>query len=704
MVGILAAAWWCPTLAWAAPTEKELALVEMAVKSIRAWHFTPTETDDKLSEKSYKSFLDSLDPNKRFFTQEDLNELKAHADKIDDQLLNERVDFFEDAITLYQKRVAFINANYETLLSRPFTFTQSDTIETKSDKKSVTKDEAALLKQWQKELKYYTLNNAIDLIETEIGTKNAMNSNEAFERLTPQIEEEAREKTRSSIARQLKRLSEKNREDFFYNYINSIVQTQDPHTNYFPPDDKENFDIGMTGRLEGIGAMLSEENGTIKVSKIVPGSASYRQKELEAEDVILKVTQKDTGETIEVTEMPVHKAVTYIRGPQGSTVILTVRKPDGRIKDIPIVRDVVVIEESYAKATLITPKDSKQVFGYIYLPSFYRDFSNNKARNAADDVGNLLDALTAENVQGIILDLRNNGGGSLRDAVDITGHFIRMGPVVQVKNRNEYREVLNDLNPTIRYEGPIVVLINTFSASASEILAAALQDYKRAIIVGTESSFGKGTVQTFIDFDKHLQASFTRLKPMGSIKMTVQQFYRINGSSTQFKGVHSDIVIPTVTDYIEVGESTLDYAIPWDQVSSKSYNAWSKQADINFLKKRSKKRITKHHGFQTVKEYTTALGELNKQPYPIGFKESWERKEHIKKLNKSLENLGTIALKNATISPIFSVKTKTTNIDKDLQKEWIENIHKDIAIEEALAVLSDMIGAPYDTWAAAPTQ
>lgn len=692
-----------PQLAWAVPTEKELALMEMAVKSIRAWHFTPTDINDELSEKSHKQFINSLDPNKRFFTKSDLKELKEHVFKIDDQMLNERSDFFEDAIALYQKRIAFIKSNYESLLSRPFTFDKNHLIQTNSDKKSPAKDERALLIQWQKELKFYTLNNAISLVEDKVGTDNSISAKEALALLSPEIEQGAREKTRNSITRQLKRLSEKTREDYFFAYINAIVQTQDPHTNYFPPADKENFDIGMTGRLEGIGAMLSEDDGQIKVSKIVPGSASYRQKELEAEDVILKVTQKNTGDTIEVTEMPVHDAVKYIRGPKGSTVILTVKKPDGMIKDIPIVRDVVVIEESYAKAALITPKESKQTFGYIYLPSFYRDFSNKNARNAGDDVGNLLDALSAEKVKGIILDLRNNGGGSLLDAVDITGHFIRMGPVVQVKNRNEHREVRYDLNPSIKYEGPLVVLINKFSASASEILAAALQDYHRAIIVGTETSFGKGTVQTFIDFDEHLQPSYFRLKPMGSIKMTVQQFYRINGSSTQFKGVHSDIVIPTTTDYIEVGESTLDNAIPWDQVSSKSFNAWSRQKDINQLKKRSKKRMAKHHGFQTVSNYTNQLKVLNEQESPLGFIESWERKKTIKDLNKSLENLGTIALKNAEISPIFSGKTIAKNIDQDRRKEWIKNIHKDIAIEEALAILSDIIGAPYDTWAAATT-
>ena len=457
----------------------------------------------------------------------------------------------------------------------------------------------------------------------------------------------------------------------------------------------------MTGRLEGIGAMLSEENGEIKVTKIVPGSASHRQKELTAEDIILKVTEKKTGHTVEVTEMPVHDAVKFIRGPKGSTVILTVRKPDGRVKQIPIIRDVVIIEESYAKGAIITPQNSKLKFGYIYLPSFYRDFTNKKARNAGNDIGNLLDALNAENIEGLILDLRNNGGGSLKDAVDITGHFIRMGPVVQVKNRNEYREALYDLNPSVKFKKPLVVLINTFSASASEILAAALQDYGRAVIIGTQNSFGKGTVQTFVDFDKHLQSEYARLKPLGSMKMTVQQFYRVDGSSTQFKGVTPHIIIPSSIDYMKIGESTLDHAIAWDQVDGKSFQSWSQKLPISKLQKRSRKRVQKHSGFKAIKDYTATIQQLNEKEYSLNFKQQLAHKAAIKSLNKSIENLGAITLKNADINTIYTNRTNTTNIDQERQKEWLESLHKDLELEEAFAVLSDMTGAPYDTWAAA---
>jgi carboxyl-terminal processing protease len=703
---------WCSTLLFnaliilglstqtisAAPTDTELNLMALTINSITGRHYAPTPLDDTLSQRIFKQFIEFIDPNKQFLIAADINALSTHKNTIDNQILSEKTEFFEDTLQRIKNRTTFINSHYEQLLSQPFDYTIKTTIETDPDKKTVPANEQELLDRWKETLKYYTLNNAINLIEEKVGSNNALSAEEAQAYLTPEIERKARNKTKSSIARQIKHRQEKTRMDYFYNYINAVAQSEDPHTSYFPPEDKENFDIGMTGRLEGIGALLSEEDGNIKVSRIIPGSAAWRQKELQAEDIILKVTQKNTSKTVDLNEMSVQKAVKYIRGKKGSTVILTTKKPDGQIIDIAIVRDVVVIEDSYAKAAIIQPQNSERKFGYIYLPSFYRDFSNSNARNSSDDIRNYLHALSGENIQGVIIDLRNNGGGSLQDAVEISGHFIKTGPIVQVQDHQERRNAIDDRNPEIAYDGPVVVLINTFSASASEILAAALQDYRRAVIMGTETSYGKGTVQTFINFDDNLPNGFKPSKSMGSIKITVQQFYRINGSSTQFKGVHSDIIIPSTSDYLDIGESKMPNALKWDQINSLQFSAWNTQPNYSYLKKRSLERIKTHPGFKAISAYTTQLKTLNKLSQPMDFIESWERKQTVKKMSKSLEHLGSVALHNATVTPIYTQDTKLKEVDLERSKEWVDTIHKDIGIEEALAVISDMIGAPYAKW------
>ncbi len=390
-------------------------------------------------------------------------------------------------------------------------------------------------------------------------------------------------------------------QDHYDRYLNAISRAFDPHTSYLPPEGKEDFDIQMSGSLEGIGATLREEDGYIKVVKIIPGSAAFKQGQLGADDVILKVAE-GAGDPVDITDTRIRDAVALIRGNKGTEVRLTVKKPDGRRLVIPIVRDVVEIEETFAKGTTIEDKESGQTFGYVKLPSFYRDYSGKTKRNVTDDLRNELKNLKKKKISGLILDLRNNGGGSLADAVSVTGLFIDTGPVVQVRNGNGKIRVMSDDDRGLEYDGPMIVLVNRFSASASEILAGALQDYGRALIVGDEHTHGKGTVQALLDLDRYINLrGMEKYMPLGAVKVTIQKFYRISGESTQEKGVMPDVVLPSRLDGLESGEKYLDYALAWDHIDSADYQRWvAAPKGLDKLQQLSLQRVTKDEDFQEI--------------------------------------------------------------------------------------------------------
>ena len=425
--------------------------------------------------------------------------------------------------------------------------------------------------------------------------------------------------------RRFKRLMEKENKDYFTDYLDSMTRAFGPHTSYLPPEDKEDFDINMSGKLEGIGAILREDDGYIKVVRIIPGSASWRQGELKAEDIILKVSQYQE-EAVSIIETPVREAVKLIRGPKGSTVNLTVKKPDGMIQTIPIKRDIVVIKSAYAKSGLF--KVNNQNFGYISLPSFYRDFENNKSRNAAGDIKNALNEFNKQNSDGLILDLRNNGGGSLKDAVDISGFFIPSGPVVQVSDSYNKKDTYRDRDNTTVYNKPLVILVNSFSASASEIVSAALQDYKRAIIIGNTHTFGKGTVQKVVNLDNII---FRKNDPLGFIKITIQEYFRINGTSTQFRGVVPDIVYPSSTDYMEVGEKELKFAFKGTSTTPAEYKKWTEPSNKSSVIKNSYARLKTNPAIATINEYNTFMeNQRDNSNKSIRINDIWNNMQEIK--------------------------------------------------------------------------
>ncbi|MCL1979612.1 MAG: carboxy terminal-processing peptidase, partial [Proteobacteria bacterium] len=434
------------------------------------------------------------------------------------------------------------------------------------------------------------------------------------------------------------------RQDHYDRYFDAVARAFDPHTDYMPPTSKEDFDIQMSGSLEGIGALLREDEGLIKVVRIIPGSAAEKQGKLQAEDTILAVAEK-SGEPVDISEMRIREAVSLIRGPKGTEVRLTVQKPDGTKRVIPIVRDVVRIEETYVKSTVI--KNGKGAIGYLRIPSFYRDFmaqsNGEESRNVSDDTLAELVKLKRQKIGGLIVDLRNNGGGALADAVQISGLFLPGGPIVQVKDSQGTIRVLEDDDRDVAYDGPLIILVNQFSASASEIVAAALQDYGRAFIIGSEHTHGKGTVQAMMDMNKNLPLLHLKnYDDLGALKLTIQKFYRVNGGSTQYKGVEPDLVVPSIFDYLETGEKYMDYSLPWDQVDRVDYVRWrGNRSHRDQMWLAGKQWVEDSAAFKKIKDETLKTKTRAKQTLvTVAFDSMWKEREEAKVTRKEAKAAG----------------------------------------------------------------
>jgi carboxyl-terminal processing protease len=499
------------------------------------------------------------------------------------------------------------------------------------------------------------------------------------------IEEEARKKTLKNNEELFERIKKISYADKISMYLNTVANIYDPHTEFFPVKEKKNFDIRMSGQLEGIGAQLQEKEGYVKVMRIVPGSPSWRQGELKAGDLIIKVAQGN-NEPVDVVGMDIDDVVQLIRGKKGTEVRLTVKKPEGNIIIVSLIRDVVLLEETYAKSAII---NTKKKIGYIKLPTFYADFENNSGRSCSGDVKKELEKLKAENVEGVILDLRDNGGGSLQDVVTMTGLFIKEGPIVQVKQKSGSPRVLKDYDGDVVYDGPLVIMINENSASASEILAAAIQDYKRGVVVGSSSSFGKGTVQQFLNLDDYLLPQFDSLKPLGSVKLTIQKFYRVNGGSTQLKGVVPDIEMPDVYKYYEYGEKELEYPMPWDEIESLKVDAW-KDFGMAQVKKSSTERMQKSERFKLIESKAKKLKSQRDQSMVTLNLEKY--KQYRKTLEQEMKQYDSIddEVKEMNVTLLKVDLQNTDTLAKASGKELLTRMKKDIYLLESANIIGDI--------------
>ncbi|MBN1140784.1 MAG: carboxy terminal-processing peptidase [Deltaproteobacteria bacterium] len=571
-------------------------------------HFSRKTFDDSLSQAAFSLFLEQIDYQKRFLTQSDVLELKAFENLIDDEMVLGQVDLPVVSHRLMKKRVEKAEQMVDRLLRAGLDFNLQEQLETDPKKRSFCATASELAERWRKLLKYQTIINYLEISEQqrEEGGRGGQGKGHSEEALW----QKAQEKTRKSFQHLFSRLRRQDIRTYYSLYLNAVARAFDPHTNYLDPNTEEDFDISMKGSLEGIGASLREDDGFIKVVEIIPGSAAARQGQLAKEDTILKVAQ-GAGEPVDVSEMRLRDAVRLIRGKKGTEVRLTAQKPNGDILVVPIVRDVVNIEATFVKmASLVDPKGERPRFGYIHIPAFYRDLNANgkgeRGRNATDDFRAALETLQKDGVRGLIIDLRNDGGGALQDAVNIAGLFIDKGPIVQVKDSQGQMKTLSDPEEGVVFGAPVVVLVNKFSASASEILAAALQDYGRAVILGGEHTHGKGTVQALIDLDQgYFSRKMEKYGPLGALKVTIQKFYRVNGDSTQSRGVIPDIVLPDRLAVLESGERYLTHSLPWDRVPPVHYEPWPAAAGgLDGLRRESLERVEKNSAFARILQET----------------------------------------------------------------------------------------------------
>ncbi|MFK7749818.1 MAG: carboxy terminal-processing peptidase [Kordia sp.] len=664
--------------------EKDKTLVDLISYVLGRWHFDPQDINDDFSENVYDDFISGVDPMKRYFLASDIEEFSKYKDKIDDEIKKPGVQFFSLVHERLMKRMAESKTFQEELLENPFDFTKNETIDRDYDKINFAKDINALKERWRKELKFSALANYDIKLEVEKNQKEE-DASYAIKDFTA-LEKEARESTGKTYAEFFDLMNDLERKDWFSIYINAIVEEFDPHTSYLAPQDKDRFDMNMSGTLEGIGARLQKRTEGAKIFEVISGGPAWRSKKVEAGDIILKVAQEGE-EPVDIVGMRLDDAVKLIKGPKGTKVTLTMKKVDGSIDIITIKRDLVEIEETYAKSAVV--KKGQRTFGIINLPKFYVNFEDYNKRNAASDVKKEIERLKEQGMEGLVLDLRNNGGGSLKTVVDMAGFFIKDGPIVQVKSSVDGKEVLKDEDSRIQWDGPLVILVNELSASASEILAAALQDYKRAIVIGSKQTYGKGTVQNIVDLNRFVQGGDGNV---GALKLTTQKFYRINGGSTQLEGVKSDVVVVDRYSFIDVGEKDQENPLPWDQIDPASYNPWDGYIDYEKTIAKSKSRMADNAQLKLIEENAKWIKKRrDDNVYPLNYaeyKKEADADEEYAKRFKAISDYDTNLV--FTSLPYEELLMKKDSTLQGKRQAWHEDLGKDVYVEEAINVLGDI--------------
>ncbi len=650
-------------------------------------HYSPQKIDDAFSQKVFKKYMKDLDGDRSMFLQSDLDKLKKYETLIDEEIKGAPVEFFLAAGKIFNTRMEESAVIYNNLLSKPFDFTTDENVSFDTDKFEFLKTDTERKERWRKKMKFMTLERYTDL--QDVREKNK--GKEGFVvKSDAELEKEAREKVKRAMDRTFERYRFKFSDDDKFNvFVNSITTTMDPHSEFFPPVDKRYFDEEMSGRFYGIGASLQYDDGNIKISSVLSGSPAWKSGEIQAGDYVMKVAQ-GKEEPVELTGFVVTDAVKLIRGKKGTEVKLTLKKQDGTIKVVSLIRDEIVQDETFARSAIVQEGGSK--IGYIFLPEFYADFDRPNGNRSYIDVQKEVIKLKEEKVDGIVIDLRNNGGGSLYDVVQMAGLFIDEGPIVQVKDREENASVLKDKDKTVLYSGPLAVMVNEFSASASEIFAAAIQDYGRGVVIGSTSTYGKGTVQRNIGLDPKTGFSMSNAE-LGTVKLTLQKFYRINGGSTQLKGVSSDIVLPDNLEYLKVREKDNEDALSWDEIGKSPYANWNPGYNLETIKKFSNQRLENDPTFKLIKESTEWLSLQNDKEYSLHIDKYKAEQVKLRSTIKQLETL--LKLKgeiNVAALPAETNRWAEDKAKQDRFNQWLKGLQKDIYLDQAVKVMNDMIG------------
>ena len=669
---------------------KDRLLLELISYVLERGHYNPRQIDDNFSKNVFNSYIKGLDNQRRFFLQSDIDNFTKYRYRIDDLIKNSDISFFDLTIEKLFQRTNQVNSFYSELLEKPFDFSKEEFINLDFDNLPYSRTLNDLKKRWRMRFKLSALQIYYDKKQEENDKKGKDSMYQIKSDLA--LEREARESVIENVDIFFENVSQLERKDWFTVFVNSIALEFDPHTSYYAPQEKDRFDTRISGKFEGIGARLQRKNEQVHIIEIIPGGPVWRDNLLKVGEIILKVAQKDE-EPIEIGNMRLDDAVNLIKGPKGTKVYLTVKKVDGIIEEVEIIRDVVELEESYAKSSLII-KDSNK-YGLIELPQFYIDFDDYSNRNAAIDVKKEINQLKEKDVQGIIIDLRNNGGGSLKTVVDITGYFIKDGPVVQVKSTGGRKEILRDNDSSIIWEGPLVILVNEFSASASEILAAALQDYKRAIVLGSKQTFGKGTVQNMVDLNRIISGS--TYGDLGAVKLTTDKFYRINGGSTQLEGVKSDVVILDRYSYIDLGEKDQENPLSWDYIEPTTFDFWHYEIDYKSMLERSENRMKSSQYISLIDEQAKWVKQQQDEyDYTLNYNNLYQEKEFEKKKINKFKKLNEFE-SGLQFEWLPEPGKKTINKEITLRRNrWIQSLKADFYIDEATNILEDLNSKSYN--------
>lgn len=668
--------------------QKEAALMQALLQGLNRLHFQPKVLDDGFSKEVYHLYLKDIDNSKRYFTKADIEQLKQFEQQLDDQANAGTFQFFDLSMQLFDQALPKTQNWYREILGSPIDFSKNEQMEVDGEKLEWAKDDAELRARWEKWMKFEVISR---IVEEEQKQEKADFKGE--KKTFAQLEEDMRKKVLDTYEKRQKQIQKMDRNRRLEIYLNAITNVFDPHTGYYSPREKENFDIQMSGKLEGIGARLQSDGEKTTVTEIVPGGPAWKEGTLQPKDVIMKVAQGATdAESVDVMGWEIDDVVSKIRGSKGSKVTLTIRKADGMEKVVTITRDVVIMEEGFAKSLLLNSGENQDKVGYIYLPKFYADFTPQGVTSCAADVAKEVEKLKKENAKGIILDLRGNGGGSLRDVVQMSGLFIENGPIVQVKSRTKTPEIMSDNDPRVQWGGPLIVMVNGFSASASEILAAAMQDYGRAIIVGSTGTYGKGTVQRFVDLDN--ATGDDSVKPLGEMKLTIQKFYRITGKTTQLDGVTPDIVLPDFYNYIDIGERENDYPLASTTIDAVPFkqNAY-RITNLDKLKTDSEARVASDATFKKVNDNAVRLRKQKDQSqYPLQVEKfrTWNKRQDqdAEQFENLFQPINGFLLENLA-ADLPQIQSDTSRIARN--EDWLKDKKKDVQLYESFRIMQDMI-------------
>lgn len=650
-------------------------------------HYSPKNINNDFSKKLFQKFLDQLDNDKSFFLQSDIDALKKHELTLDDEIKGAEIKFAPAVGVIYEKRLAEVTALYKELLNEPFNFTKDESAMLDGSKLPYAANEAEQRDRWRKLLKYYTLERYVDLLDQREQNKGKKD----FEvKSDAALESEARAQVLKAMNKRFDRIkSTVKEEERFNTFINSVTSLMDPHTDYFAPIEKRSFDEQMSGRFYGIGAQLTEDDFGVKIASVQPGGAAWKSGEIAVNDAILKVAQ-GPADPVDVAGYATEDVVKLIRGNKGTEVRLTIKKTDGTIKVVTMQRDEIVLDETFARSAIVNEGNKK--IGYIWLPEFYADYERENGNRCSEDVAKEIVKLKKENIEGLVIDLRNNGGGSLYEVIQMVGLFINQGPVVQVRDRDGKANVYGDQRPGTLYDGPLAVLVNELSASASEIFAGAIQDYRRGVVIGSTSTYGKGTVQKTVPFGNVVDMNSGRTD-MGAVKLTFQMFYRINGGSTQLKGIEPDIVLPDTYEYLKIREKDVPNALPWDQINKATYLTWHKDYGHDLVIQNENERVKQNASLNLLKDNLVWLSKLGEEPASLNINKYRDLQKQIRSTVNQNNTLLRLSQEMSVVPAEVDKDKFFNNPDKnkgERYQAWLRSLKTDMHISETIKVIGGL--------------